>query len=504
MAEPFIKYFRMLYDQIPFPIQIVNYEGKIVYVNHAFTFQWGFNISELNEYSIFNDPVLKESGAHKAILETFEKGGFKFINNFADSLLKSKETTIPIFRTKLFQSSIEDKIYVVLFHEDQTEVVLAEAEVKKARDGNKEAERLKDTFLTVLSHELRTPLNIVLGYSSIIKESMKDKINSEDKVYLDNLYSGSERLYNSITQMLEFAQIEAGNYILNLETVDLNFVIKNCVEDYKEAAKEKNLDIKVTCQNNNIFVEVDVQSLGNAINNLLNNAVKFTRQGFIEVETSLLEERELAVCRIKDSGIGISTEYLDHLFRPFSQEDLNIGRNFEGNGLGLALAKRYLEKMGGSLLVDSIKGVGSTFTFTLPISQQAVKTGIKGNYNPNESQSKVLVIDNSNDTFTLLNAFLKSSYQVNFLELENFSQEHVIKSDAEIFILNVEKNHWDKCLGICKEIKSSDYNKRPLIVISNEYLEAKKKQFYSAGADKFIVKPFTKKDLIKYLDEVKR
>ncbi len=389
MAESFIRYFRMLYDQIPFPIEIVNFEGKIVYGNHAFTFQWGFNISELKEYSIFNDAVLKESGAHKAILETFEKGGYRFINNFADSLLKSRESTIPIFRTKLFQSSIEDQTYVVLFHEDQTEVILAEAEVKKARDGNKEAERLKDTFLTVLSHELRTPLNIVLGYSSIIKESMKDKINSEDRIYLDNLYSGSERLYNSITQMLEFAQIEAGNYILNLETVDLNFVIKNCVETFKDSAKEKNLDIKVTCLNSNIFVDVDVQSLENALNNLLSNAIKFTRQGFIEVETSLLEERELAVCRIKDSGIGISTEYMDHLFRPFSQEDLNIGRNFEGNGLGLALSKRYLEKMGGSLLVDSIKGVGSTFTFTLPISLKTIKPGTKEKSGLNDGFDKV-------------------------------------------------------------------------------------------------------------------
>ncbi len=504
MAEPFIKYFRMLYDQVPFAIQIVNYEGKIVYVNHAFTFQWGFNISELSEYSIFNDPVLKESGAHKAILETFENGGYRFINNFADSLLKSREITIPIFRTKLFQTSIEDMIYVILFHEDQTEVVLAEAEVKKARDGNKEAERLKDTFLTVLSHELRTPLNIVLGYSSIIKESMKDKINSEDRIYLDNLYSGSERLYNSITQMLEFAQIEAGNYVLNLETVDLNIIVKNCVEGNKDLAKEKSLDIKVTCLNSNIFVDADVQSLENAINNLLNNAVKFTRQGFIEVETSLLEERELAVCRIKDSGIGISTEYLDHLFRPFSQEDLNIGRNFEGNGLGLALAKRYLEKMGGSLLVDSIKGVGSTFTFTLPIAQQILKPGPKEKNNRNESLKKVLVLDSSDDTFTLLAAFLKNVYLVSSASLDNLNIEDLVQSDAGIFILNVEKNQWDKCLNICKDIKSGDELKRPVIILSNEYLEAKKKLFYNAGADKFVVKPFTKKDLINYLDEVNK
>jgi signal transduction histidine kinase len=370
MQDSLFKYLRILYDQIPYPVQVVNELGNIVYVNHSFTFQWGYNLSELKEYSIFNDSELRISGAQKAILETLEKGTNSFINNYADSLLKSKEITVPVFRTKLFPVTIDGKSHVVLFHEDQTEIVLAEAEVSKSRDNNKETERLKDTFLTVLSHELRTPLNIILGYSSIIKDSMKDKISPEDRVYLDNLYSGSERLYNSITQMLEFAQIEAGNYVLNTETINLNTIITNCIDANRESALEKKLSVKTNFSKKKILIDVDVQSLENAINNLLNNAVKFTRQGFIEIETNIIEEREVAICKIQDSGVGISTEYMDHLFRPFSQEDLNIGRNFEGNGLGLALAKRYLEKMGGSLLVDSIKGVGSTFTLTLPLSQK--------------------------------------------------------------------------------------------------------------------------------------
>ena len=370
MHELLFKYFTTLYDQIPYPVQIVNEKGKIVYVNHSFTFQWGYNLSELKEYSIFTDSEIKKCGADQAILETLGNGTNNFINNYADSLLKSKEITPPLFRTKVFSVSEGDKIYAVLFHEDQTEIVLAEEEVKKSRDNNKETERLKDTFLTVLSHELRTPLNIILGYSSIIKESMRDKISPEDRVYLDNLYSGSERLSNSITQMLEFAQIEAGNYILNIETINLNSILSNCIDANKESALNKKLSIKNNFSRKNILIDVDVQSLESAINNILGNAVKFTRQGFIEIETSIIEDREVAICKIQDSGIGISTEYMDHLFRPFSQEDLNIGRNYEGNGLGLALAKRYLEKMGGSLLVDSIKGVGTTFTLTLPLSQK--------------------------------------------------------------------------------------------------------------------------------------
>ncbi len=503
MTESLLKYFRLLYDQIPFPVQVINESGKIVFVNHAFTFQWGYNLSELNSYSIFNDSELKKSGAHQAILETFDKGEFRFINNYADSLLISKEKTFPVYRTKLFPISIENKTYVVLFHEDQTEIVLAEAEVKKARDGNKEAERLKDTFLTVLSHELRTPLNIVLGYSSIIRESMRDKLSSEDRIYLDNLYSGSERLYNSITQMLEFAQIEAGNYVMNIETVDLNSVILNCLDANKDSAFEKKLDLRTNFKDKNIFVDVDIQSLENAINNLLKNAVKFTKRGFVEIETNILEERELAVCRIKDSGVGISTEYFDHLFQPFSQEDLNIGRNFEGNGLGLALAKRYIEKLGGSLLADSIKGVGSTFTFTLPISQNIEVLKKKYGDGKEKKNNRILMIDFRNESYDLLNAFLKNNYTIILYDQNDFKLDALENSDYEVIIIDVNQNNWDQCLDLCKQIKTHDQFNRPILIISTEYQEEKINTFLQAGAAKFIVKPFTKNDLLKTLTETK-
>ena len=244
MNDPIYKYFSLLFDSIHFPIEVISEEGKIVYVNQAFTFQWGYNVNELKEYSIFNDSELKNSGTLNQIKDIFEHKNFIFTEKFADALLKNKEITIPLFRTKIFHIADGKQNFVVLFHEDQTEFILTGEEVKKARDGYKEAERLKNTFLNVLSHELRTPLNIVLGYTSIIKESMKDKITAEDKVYLDNLYSGSERLFKSISQMLEFAQLEAGNYKINIEPVELTTLIYNCLEGIKKTAKEKNLDLK--------------------------------------------------------------------------------------------------------------------------------------------------------------------------------------------------------------------------------------------------------------------
>ena len=502
MKDKTEKYFSTFYDPLQFPVEIINDKGNIVYVNHAFSKQWGYTLSELKEYNVFKDVELRRNGIQDLIQKIFEEKNSSETENFADSLLRSKELTIPIFKTNLFYIQFESLGYVVLIHLDQTEMILTEEEIKKARLGNREAERLKNTFLNVLSHELRTPLNIILGYSSIIKENLKDKLGPEDRIYLDNLYSGSERLFKSITQMLDFAQLEAGNYKLNIQTVDLVGILKSSINLIKGSAASKNIDVKTNFLKDKIYVDVDVQSTENILNNLLNNAEKFTKKGFIEIEADILTERELAVCRIKDSGIGISTEYMDHLFKPFSQEDLNIGRNFEGNGLGLALAKKYIEKLGGSLLVDSIKGVGTTFTFTLPLSQNIshYQEKIKSSGNRKE----VLMLDNSGESFELIKAFLKNSHIVKVFSLREFKIDIVLNGNYGVIIFDVNPNLWTQSLLICKDLKKNDPYKRPIIIISSESIDSRISEFLNAGADKFLIKPFSKSELVQSLEEIEK
>ena len=502
MPNNSLKYLKLLYDPIHIPIEIINEEGKIVYVNPAFIYQWDYNFAELKEYSVFNDPEIKNSKVLENINYVFKNKTNISVDNYSDSLLRSKQITKPIFRTKIFYITIYSKEFVVLMHEDQSEVVLMNEEFNKARDAQKEADRLKNNFLNVLSHELRTPLNIILGYSSIIKESMKDKISPEDRVYLDNLYSGSERLFKSITQMLEFAQIEAENYKLNFETINLITILQSCIASVKETIKNKKVEINSNFNAQEIYVNVDIQCVENIVYNLLNNAIKFTKQGFVEIETNTLLERELAIIRIKDSGVGISAEYMDHLFQPFSQEDLNIGRNYEGNGLGLALSKRYVEKMGGSLLVDSIKGVGSTVTFTLPLSPEHSKNRKERELSGKEHIKKILMLDDSSDSYGLINAFLKKNFEIEVYNFRDFDIELVNRKDYRVILFDVNQSRWNDSINICKEIKNNDTYNRPLIIISSEFAGDRIREFYEAGADKFLVKPFSKNELLKSLEEL--
>ena len=500
VTTDFLKYVSLMYDKVRFPVQVTDQSGKIVYINEAFVVLWGYHIDELTEYSIFNDSVLRENKALDKILEVLNGKTYTAIDYYEDSLLRARDYAIPILRTNIFVIKDEDEPYIVMYHEDQTEMLLTEEEVKKARDASFESERLKNTFLNVLSHELRTPLNIILGYSSLIKENLADKIEPEDKIYLDNLHSGSERLFKSITQMLEFAQIEAGNYNLNTETTDLVSIIQSCLPEYQKQAKEKTLEFRTNYSHKKIYVDVDVQCVESAFTGLISNAVKFTHQGYVEVDVSILEEKGLAICKVRDTGVGISTKYLDHLYQPFSQEDLNVGRNYEGNGLGLALAKRYIEKLGGSLLVDSIKGVGSTFTFTLPLNQSKTFSSVSDSVEQSSS-NKILMIDNTGETFELVKAFLKNSFELSNYSIREFKLELVQDSSFSHFIFDVDKNYWQQGIFICKDIKRNDPFKRPIIIISSEYIEDKIKEFYQAGASKFLIKPFGKSDLTKMINQ---
>jgi len=502
MKQEATKYFLAFYNEFALPIQVFNRNGKLIFVNKAFTDSWGYELSELKEYNIFNDASLKNAGILPIIKKAFDENAAAELENYTDSLMKSKKITAPVFKTKIFPMTFDKENYFTLVHEDHTEIFLAEAEVKKAREASKEAERLKNTFLNVLSHELRTPLNIILGYSTIIKESLKDKVSSEEKVYLDNLHNGSERLFNSISQMLEFAQLEAGNFKLTIETVDLIPMLQYSIQGIKQQALEKKIDIKTNIKEKSILVDIDLHCIENALNNLLNNAVKFTSRGFIEVETGILKDHELAFCKIRDSGVGISAEYLEHLYSPFSQEDLNLSRNYEGNGLGLALTKRYVEKLGGSLIVDSIKGVGSTFTLTLPLSKKVMKSESPLNKSANDDFKKVLMFDEFGETSELVKVFLKDFAGVSVHGFENFANHLIKEAQYELVILDINLNQWNEGLTLCKEIKDKDPFKRPVFIMSGETDKNKINEFYKAGVAKFIIKPFTKVDLLESLSTI--
>ncbi len=243
---------------------------------------------------------------------------------------------------------------------DIHEKKLAIEQLVKAKDMAEESDRLKSAFLAQVSHEIRTPTNIILGYNSLIKEKLQNVEGLNLNREFDTIGSNTRRLLRTIDLILNMSIVQSGTYEIANEKFNLEKLLKDLVKEFKQSADEKK--IKFTYKNlcKDCFIVADKYTLTQAFQNLIDNAIKFTKEGLVEVVSEDFGNK--ISLKITDSGIGISSEYLPKLFQPFTQEEVGYSRKFDGNGLGLALTKKYLEINNANINVKSIKGKGTTFT----------------------------------------------------------------------------------------------------------------------------------------------
>jgi len=241
---------------------------------------------------------------------------------------------------------------------------LAEEELVEAKERAEESDRLKSVFLAQVSHEVRTPLNVVLNYNSIISEIIQEKLPGELDSEIKAVENGGKRLLRTIDLILNMSLIQTGNYNVKLEKIDLKDLLIRLINEFNSLAKEKHLQLNFDPGNTESFILGDEYTLAQTFQNLIDNAIKYTEYGKIEVKIYSNGNGKINV-DVKDTGIGISQEYIPNLFKPFSQEEEGYSRKFEGNGLGLALTKKYIELNNADIKVKSKKGEGSTFTVVL-------------------------------------------------------------------------------------------------------------------------------------------
>lgn len=236
-------------------------------------------------------------------------------------------------------------------------------ELTTAKELAEEMNRLKTNFLSNMSHEIRTPINGILGLSQVIEiESESDDI----KGYVKLQQQSGKRLLNTITSILDLSRIESQRNQLKLKIIDLNHLIKECIQPLEGLAKAKKLAFSFNPSVKTLQVLSDETMLYQVINNIVGNAIKFTDKGEVTVVTTLKGITH-AIIVVKDTGIGISEEFMPRIFNPFEQESTGRGRSHEGSGLGLSISKKYIELLGGQISVESIKEKGSVFEIILPV-----------------------------------------------------------------------------------------------------------------------------------------
>ena len=245
------------------------------------------------------------------------------------------------------------------------ELERSNSQLEEANRSLVKANKAKDEFLQVMSHELRTPLNVLLGYSQLVKDGTFGTINEKQENALEKVVHRAQELMNMISEILRATSIEAGKVRADMFPVDMRELLDDLKSNY-DIPSDKNLSFRWEYENERKIIRTDGDKLKHILQNLVNNAVKFTDEGAITFTARYFPETKLAEFKVADTGVGIDQGMLPSIFERFHQLDSSDTRNHGGVGLGLYIVKKYLELLGGQIQVNSEVGKGSVFTVTLP------------------------------------------------------------------------------------------------------------------------------------------
>jgi|GEM_PF-2782315 len=373
---------RIAFDNIPDVIVIYDPELRIKFINQA-TVELtgratqdfiGKTDAELWPTKIFEQylPTLEKARSDKTnqTIETELKlfdGQIRSLHISCIPILDDKNNIIEILGithdyTKQKQSANE-----ILKLKDNLELRVIERtkQLEKAKKQAEKADKTKSAFLATMSHELRTPLNSIIGFTGVLLQKLPGPLTEEQEKQLLIVKNASKHLLALINDVLDISKVEAGELKLDYQDVELSSLIKRIGNSFQKEAERRGLDLIITLLNNEIKINSDERRIEQILNNLLSNALKFTKTGRITLGLKIQNDFiEIYVC---DTGVGISKSDMDKLFLPFSQIKNRDYLPVEGTGLGLAISKHLIEALGGKIWAESENNIGSCFCFSVPI-----------------------------------------------------------------------------------------------------------------------------------------
>ncbi|HEY0005596.1 MAG TPA: ATP-binding protein [Pyrinomonadaceae bacterium] len=228
-----------------------------------------------------------------------------------------------------------------------------------------QAERHKTEFMSIISHELRTPLNAIIGYAQMLKDGFSGELNEQQRVDVQTIAESADHLLRMVEDTLDLARLDAERFPVYMDVVAFDEVIRRAVEGVRQAAEAKGLDVHFKISDALPVIRTDPERVRQILTSLLSNAVKFTDSGLVQVTVEPADAGSVQI-NVMDTGIGFDINSYPHIFDEFRQGDASNTRQYEGSGLGLAVAKRLVQKLGGLIGVVSTPGEGSTFWVRLP------------------------------------------------------------------------------------------------------------------------------------------
>ena len=399
----------------------------------------------------------------------------------------------------------------IVVNEDITEIKRSESELIMAKERAEEMNRLKSNFLANMSHELRTPLIGILGFSEILSDP---EFPEEVQKMAGTINGGGTRLLETLNLILDLSRLEAGRLDVKNEYVDIIKTTTEAIDGFKALALQKKLSLRLNTQYRRMKIKSDERLLVSILNNLINNAIKFTYNGGVTVSVSACINQaglpQSVKLSVADTGIGISEEDQKIIFEEFRQASEGHSRGFEGTGLGLTITLRFVEKLGGKISLQSLEGSGSIFTVELPAEFDDYEEA--GDYKTGsvligesllENKQKILFVENDSLNSEVIMKFLFGAYEVDHTSTgtEAILRGTTRKYDAILMDINLG----GKINGLmaAQKIREEEFNKdTPIIAITAYAAPSNREHFLASGCTHYLAKPFRRKDIINLLEDI--
>jgi PAS domain S-box-containing protein len=495
------KFYEMLVQSANDSISFYDRDWNLKFTNSAFYTMIGYDRDSYNslnppdlihpedqDYQLRREQSLVNNGFFETELRLRHKAGH-YVN------LSTRSVAV--------RSDSGEVLGALTISRDITRLKQVHEDLIKANIGAEASNRLKSNFLANISHEIRTPLNSVVGFSNLLlNNNLTNEVKEE---YIEHINHNSEKLLQIIGDIIDLSRLESSQIEITYEEASLSAIVNEIIEEARQIIRRNEKPIILNVKNHfedvGDLIFTDRIWLKRVLNHLMDNAVKFTLEG--SVEFSYLLENQNIVFKIRDTGIGINKENLGRIFEEFRQEFDGHHRPFEGLGIGLTLAKEVIERMGGKIVVESEKGVGSEFSFSIPYRPAgSPKTKVATVINESImkpidwSSRKCLLVDDNKDVLIYLNRVLTDTGVSIITARSGFEAIEIIKAtpDIDVVLLDMQMPEMNG-IETTREIRKIRKN-LPIIAQTAFIFEDDKDIILEAGCDACLIKPIRREHLL--------
>lgn len=485
-------------QQSPVSIIITDLNGIIEYVNPK--------TCELTQYFedelIGSNPSILKSGkldneVYKNLWETISSGN-EWFGEFQNKK-KNGELFWEVASISSIYNKNGERTKYLAIKTDITEKKAFIQELEIAKTKAEASDRLKTEFMNNISHEIRTPLNGILGFAQLIADS--ETADSDKLKYIEVMESSSNRLIKTITDYIDISTIVTDNIEVKKEIFEINQIMKEIYDDYLNVATSKKIELRYS-ENEKIYVLSDKHFLNKIIKHLIDNALKFTKEGFVEF--GITKKNTSIEIFINDSGIGIPQSIQNKILQPFQQGESFEKRGYEGSGLGLSIAKGLISKLNGKIEIKSEQGKGCKINIIFnDIIIEKLETELNKPIIKNDSDFLILIAEDNQENYLYLNTILikhgfKTLHAINGIDVieiyKNNPHINLILMDLKMPLMD----------GYQATMQLKKYANPPHIIALTAYAmsgdELKAKEI---GCDDYIEKPIDKEKLINKLNQIR-